>query len=85
MRRLHCQLPANVMIKLYYYLVYSHLMLYWHGEDREVLMLLRMSVLTGEHVNYLFQFYTLSGRTGSALVWYSEGRTIASDSVHQVL
>ena len=25
MRRLHCQLPANVMIKLYYSLVYSHL------------------------------------------------------------
>ena len=25
MRRLHCQLPADVMIKLYYYLVYSHL------------------------------------------------------------
>ena len=25
MRRLHCQLPANVMIKLYYYLVHSHL------------------------------------------------------------
>ena len=25
MRRLHCQLPANVMIKLYYPLVYSHL------------------------------------------------------------
>ena len=27
-------------------------MLYWHGEDREVLMLLRLSVLTGEHANY---------------------------------
>ena len=25
MRRLHCQLPANVMVKLYYSLVYSHL------------------------------------------------------------
>ena len=25
MRRLHCQLPANVMVKLNYYLVYSHL------------------------------------------------------------
>ena len=25
MRRLHCQLPANVMDKLYYSLVYSHL------------------------------------------------------------
>ena len=25
MRRLHCQLPADVMVKLYYSLVYSHL------------------------------------------------------------
>ena len=25
MRRLHCQLPAGVMVKLYYSLVYSHL------------------------------------------------------------
>ena len=25
MRRLHCQLPANVMVKLYYCLVYTHL------------------------------------------------------------
>ena len=25
MRRVHCQLPANVMVKLYYSLVYSHL------------------------------------------------------------
>ena len=25
MGRLHCQLPANIMVKLYYYLVYSHL------------------------------------------------------------
>ena len=27
-------------------------MSYWHGEDRDVLMLLRLSVLTGKHVNY---------------------------------
>ena len=27
-------------------------MLFWHGEDREVLMQLRLSVLTGEHANY---------------------------------
>ena len=27
-------------------------MLYWPGEDLDVLMLLRLSVLTGEHVNY---------------------------------
>ena len=26
-------------------------------------------------------FYTLSGRTGSALAWRSEGRTFASQSV----
>ena len=41
--RLHCQLPANVMVKLYYSLVYSHLtyaLLAW--EDREVLMLLKI-------------------------------------------
>ena len=25
MRRIHCQLPANVMVKLHYSLVYSHL------------------------------------------------------------
>ena len=25
MKRLHCQLPADVMVKLYYFLVYSHL------------------------------------------------------------
>ena len=25
MRRLHCQLPANVVVKLHYSLVYSHL------------------------------------------------------------
>ena len=52
-RRLHCQLPADVMVKLYYYLVYSHLTYaLLHGEDRDVLMLLRLSVLTGVHANY---------------------------------
>ena len=30
-------------------------------------------------------FHTLSGRTGSALVWHSEGRTIEADSMQQVL
>ena len=43
------------MVKLYYSLVYSHLtcMLYWHGEDREVLMRLRLSVLTESmQINY---------------------------------
>ena len=29
--------------------------------------------------------YTLGGRIGSALVWYSEGHTIAAHSVQQVL
>ena len=29
--------------------------------------------------------HTPSGRTGSALVWHSEGRTIEADSVEQVL
>ena len=54
MRRLHCELPADVMVKLYYSLVYSHLTYsYWHGEDRDVRMLLRLSVVTGEHTNYL--------------------------------
>ena len=54
MRRLHCQLPADLMVKLYYSLVYSHLTyaLYWHGEELDVLMLLRLSVLAGEHANY---------------------------------
>ena len=33
------------------------------------------------HVSFSTVFYTMSGRTRSALVWYSEGRTIASDSV----
>ena len=27
-------------------------MLYWHGDDRDIRMLLRLSVLTGEHANY---------------------------------
>ena len=51
--RLHCQFPADVMVKLYYSLVYSHLtyaLLAW--EDQDTLMLLRLSVLTGEHANY---------------------------------
>ena len=28
------------------------LMLYWHGDDQDVLILLRLSVLLGEHANY---------------------------------
>ena len=37
MRRLDCQLPADVMVKLYYSLVYSHLtyaLLAWGGSGR---------------------------------------------------
>ena len=37
MRRLHCQLPANAMVKLYYSLVYSHLtyaLLAWGRSER---------------------------------------------------
>ena len=33
----------------------------------------------------LLCFSTLRGRTGSSLVWHSEGRMIAADSVQQVL
>ena len=53
MRRLHCQLPADVMVKVYYSLVCSHLtyaLLAWGRSG--VLMLLRLSVFTGEHANY---------------------------------
>ena len=53
MRRLYCQSPSNVMIKLYYSLVYSHLtyaLLAWGSSVRT--SALRLSVLTGEHANY---------------------------------
>ena len=53
MGRIHCQLPADTMVKLYYSLVYYYLtyaLLAW--EDRDLRMLLRLSVLTGEHANY---------------------------------
>ena len=50
MRSLHCQLPANVMVKQYYSLVYSHVTYaFWH---RDVTIALRLSALTGEHANY---------------------------------
>ena len=55
MRRLHCQLSADVMVKLQYAILWCipiWLMHYWLGEDRDVLLLLRLSVLTGEHANY---------------------------------
>ena len=54
MRRLHCQLPADVMVKLYYSLVYSLLtyaLLAW-GRSGRTIMLLRLSALTGGHANY---------------------------------
>ena len=47
MRRLYCQLPVTIL-----WCISIRLMLYWHGEDLEVLMLLSLSVLTGEHANY---------------------------------
>ena len=41
-------------VKLYYsnWCIPIWLMHYWHGVDRDELMLLRLSVLTGEHANY---------------------------------
>ena len=55
MRRLHCQLPADVMVKLYFSLVYSHLtymnaLLAW-GRSGRTNAAIRLSVLTGEHAN----------------------------------
>ena len=53
MGRLHCQLPGDVTVKLNYSLVYSHLTYATlAGEDRDVLMLLRLGVFTGKHANY---------------------------------
>ena len=52
MRRFHCHLPADVMVKLYYSLVYSHLtyaLLAWGRSGLR--MLLRLSVFTGEYAN----------------------------------
>ena len=52
-RRLHCQLPANVMVKLYHSLMYSHLtyaLLAWGRSGRTNAG--RLSVLTGENANY---------------------------------
>ena len=54
MRRLHCQLPEDIMVKLYNSLVYFHLtyaLLAW-GRSGHTIMLLRLCVLTGEHSNY---------------------------------
>ena len=53
MRRLHCQLPADVMVKFYYYFVYSHLTyaLLAFGRSGRI-MLIRLSVLTRQHSNY---------------------------------
>ena len=53
MRRVHCQLPADVMVKLYYSLVCSHLtyaLLAWGRSG--CTNAARLSVLTGEHANY---------------------------------
>ena len=42
---------------------------------------LKMSSTCMIQILQLGIFYTLSGRTGSALAWRSEGRTFASQSV----
>ena len=58
MRRLRCQLPADVMVKLFYFLVYSHLtyaLLAW-GRSGRTIMLLRLSVLKGlqQRITFLY-------------------------------
>ena len=53
MTRLHYQLPANVMVKLYYSLMYSHLtyaLLSWGRSGGTNAA--RLSELTGENANY---------------------------------
>ena len=53
MRRLHCQLPSNLMVRLCYSYVYSNLtyaLPAWGSSD--VVMLLGLSVLKGENANY---------------------------------
>ena len=51
--RLHCQLPADVMVKVILLSgVFPTDMRYWQGEHRDLRMLLRLSVPTGEHANY---------------------------------
>ena len=57
MRSLHCKLPAIVMVKLCYSLMYSYLtyaLLAWgrSGRGLDVLMLQRLNAVTGEHPNY---------------------------------
>ena len=54
---------------------------------RRTFMPLSMSLLNDLSDSFeLSLCYTLSGRTGSALVWHSEGRTFAAPlSVQQVL
>ena len=49
MRRLHCRRNGCYTI-LWCFSI--SLMRYWHGEGRHVLMLQRLSALTGEHANY---------------------------------
>ena len=54
MRKLHCQSPADIMVKLYYSLVNSHLTyaLQARGRPGRTNAAIRLSVLTGEHANY---------------------------------
>ena len=51
----------------------------WVGRWTEREELLRNSFR--EEIRLPMTDYTLSGRTGSALVWHSQGRTFAADSV----
>ena len=47
-------MPTDVMVKLNCTIISCIpicLMFYWHGKDRDVLMLLRINVLTGEQEN----------------------------------
>ena len=51
-----------------------------------ILIIIVQAVRTSFYLRARFtSFYTLSGRTGSALAWRSEGRTFAYQSGHQVL
>ena len=58
MRRLHCQLPADVMVKLYYSLVYFHLtyaLLAWGRSG--LTNAAKIECAHGEHANYLQIIY----------------------------
>ena len=71
------------------YYVIQHAMLHPHVECQDYVIL---HTILHPHVEcryyvilHAIYIHTLNGRTGSALVWHSEGRTIEADSVQQVL